>query len=134
MQATGTFVVKVTPAEPSEIAKEAGLGRMTIDKVFSGAITGTSKGEMLTGMTPETKGMAYVAIEKVTATLNGHVGTFLLSHRASMRSAAPANTALDITVVPDSGTGSLTGIAGTFLIDTSAGDHKYTFDYTLPTP
>ena len=43
MHASGTFQVDVKPAEPSEIAKQAGTGRMTIDKAWSGDITGTSQ-------------------------------------------------------------------------------------------
>jgi hypothetical protein len=39
---------------------------------------------------------------------------------------------LVITVVPDSGTGDLAGIAGTMTIDIKDGKHFYTFDYTLP--
>ena len=36
MHASGTFVVKISPTEASALAQEAGLGRMTIDKTFSG--------------------------------------------------------------------------------------------------
>jgi len=38
---------------------------------------------------------------------------------------------LSITVVPDSGTGELTGLAGTMTIDITEGKHSYGFDYTL---
>jgi len=38
---------------------------------------------------------------------------------------------MDITVVPDSGTDELTGIAGTFQILLDGKDHTYQFDYTL---
>jgi hypothetical protein len=37
-------------------------------------------------------------------------------------------------VVPDSGTGQLTGIAGKMNIIIAAGKHSYEFDYTLPAP
>jgi hypothetical protein len=39
---------------------------------------------------------------------------------------------LTVTVVPGSGTGELSGIAGTMTITNVAGKHSYTFDYTLP--
>jgi hypothetical protein len=40
---------------------------------------------------------------------------------------------MNIVVVPDSGTGELTGISGKLTIDIAAGGkHSYTFDYTLP--
>jgi hypothetical protein len=39
---------------------------------------------------------------------------------------------LNIDVVPDSGTGQLTGITGTMNIRISEGKHFYDFDYALP--
>ncbi|HEY2115710.1 MAG TPA: DUF3224 domain-containing protein, partial [Candidatus Angelobacter sp.] len=40
---------------------------------------------------------------------------------------------LSISVAPDSGTGELTGLAGTFTIKIAAdGKHSYDFEYTLP--
>jgi hypothetical protein len=40
---------------------------------------------------------------------------------------------LTITVVPDSGTDELTGLAGTMSIDIALdGKHSYRFEYTLP--
>jgi hypothetical protein len=40
---------------------------------------------------------------------------------------------LSITVVPDSGTGALTGLTGTMAIIMTGGTHAYEFDYALPT-
>jgi hypothetical protein len=39
---------------------------------------------------------------------------------------------LIITVVPDSGTGDLVGLAGRMDIIIANGKHSYEFDYTLP--
>jgi hypothetical protein len=39
---------------------------------------------------------------------------------------------LSVTVVPDSGTGQLEGITGTFTIKIDQGKHSYEFEYTLP--
>jgi hypothetical protein len=39
---------------------------------------------------------------------------------------------LSITVVPDSGTDQLTGLAGTMTIKIDNGKHSYEFEYTLP--
>ena len=64
---------------------------MTIDKTFSGDIDGTSKGEMLMGATDSTGAMAYVALERVTGTVNGRNGSFLLMHNASMLKSDPAS-------------------------------------------
>ena len=38
---------------------------------------------------------------------------------------------LNVTVVPDSGTGELAGLKGTMTIDPAKG-HAYVFSYTLP--
>ena len=65
----------MSPAEASALAEEAGIGRMTIDKTFAGDLEGTSKGEMLTDSTKSTGAMAYVALERVTASLNGRSGS-----------------------------------------------------------
>ena len=132
MHATGTFEVKVKPAEASEIGKEAGLGRYTIDKVWSGAIQGTSKGEMTTSAVG--KLMLYVALETMTVAVDGHTGTFVLWHRATMVPEAPASAFMEVTVVPGSGTGDLRGIEGKLAITIDASGHSYDFDYTLPAP
>ena len=39
---------------------------------------------------------------------------------------------LSITVVPDSGTGDLTGFAGKLNIEIAEGKHLYDFEFTLP--
>ena len=105
------------------------LGRMSLDKTFSGDLQGTGKGEMLMAGT-EIKGSAgYVAIERVTGTLNGRTGTFVLQHTGTMNRGAPQ---LSVTVVPDSGTGQLSGLSGTLNIIIAGGKHSYAFDYSLP--
>ena len=124
--ATGSFTVKLVPQkdEPSDPK----LARMTIDKQFTGALEATSIGQMLSAGT-ETKGSAgYVAIEKVTGKLDGKSGSFVLQHNATMDRGTPH---LSITVVPDSGTGELVGLAGTLNIIIADGKHSYEFDYSL---
>ncbi len=129
MHASGTFEVKVTPQTPDGKFEDATMGRMTIDKQFHGDLEGTSKGQMLTGMT-EVKGSAgYVAIERVTGTLHGRTGTFFLQHSATMNRGVPQ---LSVTVVPDSGTGQLVGLTGKMDIKVDSGKHSYEFEYTLP--
>jgi hypothetical protein len=131
--ASGSFEVKMTPVEPSTLGKEAGVGRMTGDKVISGDMVGIGKGEMLSGITESTGSMAYVAIEKITATLDGRSGSFFFMHSATMYKGDPSAQNLSVTVVPGSGTGGLAGITGTFAIHIDkAGKHTYVFDYQLP--
>ena len=125
-QASGTFDVKVTPQDDK--SEDTLLGRMTIDKQFHGDLAATSKGQMLTAMT-STKGSAgYVAMERVTGALHGRSGSFVLQHSGAMRRGNPS---LAVTVVPDSGTGDLMGLSGTFAIIIADGRHSYEFDYTI---
>lgn len=130
--AKGTFQVAIAPADVSELGKQAELGRMTIDKVFSGDLEATSKGEMLTGSTESTGSMAYVAIERVTGKLAGRSGSFVLMHNATMTKGNADSGALSITVVPGSGTGELKGLSGSMKIVIDAtGKHAYEFTYEL---
>jgi Protein of unknown function (DUF3224) len=127
--ASGTFEVKVTPQVPDGKFEDATLGRMTIDKQIHGDLEATSKGQMLTAGT-EVKGSAgYVAIERVTGTLHGRTGSFVLQHTGTMNRGA---FQLSITVVPDSGTGQLVGLTGKMTINIADGKHSFDFDYTLP--
>ena len=127
--ASGTFEVKLTPQPADDYADGATLGRMTIDKPFHGDLEATSKGQMLTGMSSVNGSAGYVAIERVSGVLAGRRGTFVLQHSGSMNRGAPS---LTISVVPDSGTDQLAGLAGTMVINVVEGRHSYTFDYTLP--
>jgi hypothetical protein len=130
MHAAGTFKVDVKPVEISPIGKEAGLGAMTIDKTWSGAIEGTSKGQMTTSMTG--KAMAYVALETMNVKVDGHAGTFVFMHSASMMTDDPKAAVLNVTVVPNSGTGELVGVEGKLNIVIDKSGHSYDFEYTLP--
>ena len=127
IHATGSFEVKLLPQSLADA--ESGLGRMSIDKVFSGDLQGTSKGEMLSALTAVKGSASYVAIERVTGTLQGRSGSFMLQHLGTMTRGTPTLTVL---VVPDSGTEGLTGIAGSLSINITDGKHFYTLDYTLP--
>jgi hypothetical protein len=126
MQARGTFAVSLTPAEGTP----PGLGRLTIDKTFEGDLAATSMGEMLAAHT-ETKGSAgYVAMEKVTGTLAGKEGSFVLQHSGTMNR---GEASLVLTVVPDSGTDALRGLSGSMQIIRDGGAHSYEFEYELAT-
>jgi len=60
------------------------LGRMSIDKKFHGDLDATSKGQMLTASTDVKGSAGYVAIERVTAKLDGHSGSLVLQHSGTM--------------------------------------------------
>jgi Protein of unknown function (DUF3224) len=126
---TGSFEPGVKPLPP-DFPNAPSLGRMTINKQLHGGIEGISTGQMLTAMS-ETKGSAgYVAVELVSGKLDGLAGSFSLIHIGLMDRGKPT---LTVTVVPDSGTGELVGLTGTFTINIAAdGKHTYDFEYTLP--
>ena len=127
-RASGTFEVKLVPQSPDDRAAETSLGRMSIDKQYHGDLEGTGKGEMLTAGTGVKGSAGYVAMERVTGTLRGRGGAFTLQHSGTMTRGAPQ---LTITVVPDSGTGQLAGLAGNLTIAIADGKHSYDFEYTL---
>ncbi len=127
-RASGPFEVKLNPVPTAHSSAGALLGRMSIDKQFHGDLDATSEGEMLTAGTAVKGSAGYVAIERVSGTLHGLAGTFVLQHSGTMTRGAPQ---LTITVVPDSGTGELTGLAGTMTINIVDGKHSYDFEYTL---
>ena len=105
------------------------LGRMTIDKQFSGDLVASSRGQMLTGMSAVKGSAGYVAIEQVTGTLAGKAGSFILQHTGVMNRGTQS---LAINIVPDSGTDELSGISGTMRIEIEGKAHAYVFEYTLP--
>ena len=138
MQAKGSFEVKITPQPLGHADEGVGggagpaLGRMLIDKQLHGDMEAIGAGEMLSaGNGAKGSSGAYVAIERVSGTLHGRTGGFVLQHVGLMTRGTPQ---LAITVVPDSGVGELAGIAGSLKVDIIEGKHFYTFDYTLPAP
>lgn len=127
-RASGTFDVNLSPLVAAHAGDDAPLARMSIDKTFHGDLEGTSRGEMLSVMTAVKGSAGYVAMEKVTGTLHGREGAFTFQHSATMNRGTPQ---LSVTVVPDSGTGALTGITGSLQIVIENKKHSYIFDYAL---
>jgi hypothetical protein len=127
--AKGTFEVKLAPMSFEGTEPAWKMGRMSIDKQITGDLVATTKGQMISAMT-ETKGSAgYVAIERVTGTLHGKKGSFVLQHNGLMNRGKPS---LTVVVVPDSGTDELVGLEGEFKITIEPGKHSYEFQYRLP--
>ena len=131
LHAKGPFDVKLAPQALAieDKVEGAALGRLSIDKAFHGDLEATSKGEMLSAAGSVKGSAGYVAIEKVSGTLGGRKGTFVLQHNATMTRGAPY---LNIIVVPDSGTGDLAGLSGTMkIVVAPGGAHSYEFDYAF---
>jgi len=127
-RAAGPFEVKLTPVPLAHAEQDPALARMKIDKQFRGDLEAVSLGEMLSAGSPAKGSAGYVALERVTGTLHGRTGSFVLQHTATMDRGAAS---LSITVVPGSGTGELLGLAGAMNIVIEGGRHSYEFDYTL---
>lgn len=127
MKITGTFTVSMTPISTNHQPEDGNnLGRMALDKVYSDPLKGTGKGTVLTALTA-TKGSAgYVALEHVAGTLDGKTGSFILQHYGLM---SAAGQHLKVEVVPDSGTGELTGLRGSLHIRQEDGVHHYDFSF-----
>ena len=126
--ATGTFEVQATRHPPYDEADGVVLGRMTFAKQFAGELTGTSALEMISAFTPVKGSAGYVAVERITGTVAGRTGGFVVLHTGLMDRGQPS---LSIAIVPDSGTGELAGIRGEMGIDITDGQHFYTLKYTL---
>ena len=130
LHASGPFDVKLTPQRPDSIvAQVANLARMSIDKQFHGELEATSKGEMISVQTDIEGSAGYVAMERVTGTLKGRQGSFVLQHSGTMSRGVAT---LSITVVPNSGTAELKDMTGKMnIIIAPGGKHSYEFDYTV---
>jgi Protein of unknown function (DUF3224) len=124
---SGRFDVKMLP-QPAE-GEATVPGRMRLDKRYHGDLEATGQGQMLSFVSSTPGSAGYVAIELVSGTLQGRVGTFVLQHSGLMDRGAKQ---LTIHVVPDSGTGDLVGLAGQMDIRITDGQHFYELIYTLP--
>jgi hypothetical protein len=124
--AAGTFDITIHPQPPYDDAGPVVLSRVSISKVFHGDLEALSTVEMLSAMPPVTGSAGYVALEHVKGRLHGRAGGFVLQHSGTMTRGKPE---LAVSVVPDSGTGDLTGLSGSMKIEIVDGKHLYTFDY-----
>jgi hypothetical protein len=125
---TGEFSVVMQPEAMSTVAADSGIGRMSLNKHYQGALQAEGKGEMLAHMDRALGSGVYVAVERVTGAVEGRSGSFLLYHTGVMTRGAPG---LAVAVVPDSGSGELAGLRGSLNIRIEDGKHYYDFDYTL---
>lgn len=123
--AKGPFTVTLTP---QECAADAPVARMLLYKEFHGDLEAIAHGEMMAAHEPLTNAGVYVAIDRVTGTLHGRSGSFLMAHRG-IRNADGQE--LSIVIVAGSGTGQLTAITGTVGIEIVGKEHFYSVEYEL---
>lgn len=116
MGQTHTSTFTITGNEPAEpYATDDGVisAHMILHKRFSGQIDGVSRVDMISTRTPE-GGAGYVATERFSGKVGARTGGFVLLHMGTM---SGAEKSASWPIVPGSGTGELTGIAGRGVID-----------------
>ncbi len=129
MKISGIFKVNMQPQELTVAGQnDIQLSRFSLDKTYQGDLSASSQGEMLSAMTSVQGSAGYVAIEQVSGTLNGKLGSFVLQHYGTMNQ---GEGYLKLEVVPDSGSGALKGLSGTMNIRIEDGQHFYDFEYEL---
>ena len=127
--ARGPMEVNIEPEAPFLEQDGLKLNRNIVHKQFSGEMAGTSEAQMIAAFTATPGSAGYVAIEHFTGTVGGRTGSFVLQHSGTMDR---GDAQLTVNIVPDSGTGELTGISGSLEIDNEDGNHSYPLDYELP--
>ena len=131
-RASGPFEVTMSPqpaVEGQPPLPGITLARVLLDKSYHGDLQASAQGQMLSAVTGTPGSAAYVAIEQVSGSLHGRSGSFVLQHSGLMERGARQ---LSVSVVPDSGSGELTGLRGTLDIRITADGHFHDFDYSLP--
>lgn len=120
---TGKFNVKTAP-QSTTIEHDTSLSaaRLSLDKTFEGALTGRSRGEMMSIMNSDKSAGSYVAMEVFEGTLEGVSGSFALQHYGKFDSSGQS---LLLEVVPGSGEGELAGISGKMSIRNEEKQHYY---------
>ncbi|QRP47976.1 DUF3224 domain-containing protein [Amycolatopsis sp. FDAARGOS 1241] len=122
--ATARFELDKWEPQAQDEARGTEFARVAITKTFTGAVEGTSRVEMLTASNAISR--AYVAFERLSVSIDGRKGSFVLRHTAG-------DEGLSLVVLAGSGTGELEGISGSAAITMDeAGNHTFTLTYDLP--
>ena len=128
IQATSTFDIDSWEAAPYDELDGVSLSRTRVTKTFHGEIEGQSTAELLM-VGAQDGSAAYVGIERIVGRVNGHSGSFILQHSATMTRDASSTS---WTIVPDSGTGELRSLrGGAQIVNEPDGGHTFILDYEL---
>jgi hypothetical protein len=112
------------PHVVDEAGDAPGLGRVSFSKTYKGDdLTGTAVATML-----NCGEIAYTAMERVTGTLHGRTGSFVLMHGAG---ANESDVAAGV-IVAGSGTAGLTGLTGRMEIRHDEDGPRLFLEYELP--
>jgi hypothetical protein len=129
--ATTKAIAKITvatykPVPYEEPAAGPALSRIHVEESFSGDIEGDGVVEFLQASRPDGTA-SFVGIERVTGTIAGRSGTFLLQDSGTVEGGIVSG---DWFVVPGSGTEGLAGLRGTGGFRANLGENAdITLDY-----
>ena len=127
-RAVGTFVNETYEEVPYDDSDGVSLGRIRITRSFSGDIVGQSSAELLTARSADGS-TAYVALDRLSAVIDGKAGSFVLQHWGTI---SGDGAVTDGAVVPGSGSGELRGLRGRCRIAVDEqGTHTLELDYSL---
>ena len=126
--ATGTFALQMKMEPGLDLGDGTQTGSFRFDKQFGGALEAASVVQMISAGNPASGSAAYVAIERIAGTLDGHNGSFMTCHRGIMDG---GDASLEVDIVPGSGTDALEGIRGKMTIGIDASVHHYELDYSV---
>jgi Protein of unknown function (DUF3224) len=127
--ASATFTLDGWDEAPyEELADGRKLTRASVKQTFSGDIDGAGAVEWLMAYRPDATA-DYVGLQRITGTLGGRSGTFVLSTEGTFDGQEAAGT---WTVLAGSGTEELTGLTGTGTFSApSGGEPTVSLDYDL---
>ena len=128
MKISGQFRVEMSGRPPYFEEDGLTLSAAGVNKHFEGALQATSTVEMLACRPQEKSSAAYVALERIVGTLDGHSGSFCCVHLGVIDRGA---SRLSIDIVPDSGSGELAKIRGKMAIEIKDGVHFYELDFEI---
>jgi hypothetical protein len=121
--ATASFTVDGWDPQATDKAEGTEFSRVVLGKTFTGDVEGSSTVEMLTAVNETSS--AYVAFERLSVSVDGRKGGFILHHSAG-------ENGHHLIVLPGSGHGELSGITGTATITQDGeGNHTFTLTYEL---
>ena len=128
-RATGTFEIDSWDEEPYDEREGTKLARVRVAKTFRGDVEGASTTDLLLAYVAEEGSAAYVGFERVVGSVHGRSGSFVLHHTAT---SSPEGRSATWSVVPDSGTGDLSGLRGEAEISIGPnGEHSFFLEYDL---
>ena len=124
-----TFVNDTYDEQSGGEFEGSALARIDITRTFTGDVDGSSTAELMTVRSADGSA-AYVAFDRIVATIEGKSGAFVFQHWGTITAGGGRVAGA---VVPGSGTGELSGMEGegTIRVD-GEGTHTLELDYRLP--